>query len=211
MRFDKYPKKYQKRWGSILVELYISTDIEANGPCPGLYSMLSFGSAVFDGESETPLVTFYVNLEVLPEAGVHPDTVNFWKENAAAYAATRVDLKAPLAAMWEYSKWLGNLDGKPVFVGYPAAFDFNFIYWYLYKFTGDCPFGWHALDIKTQAMSCLGFQNYHTAVKKNFPPSWFGDMPHTHHALDDAIEQGVLFTRIRKELKVLHDRTAKTY
>jgi len=30
------------------MEIYVSTDIETNGPCPGLYSMLSLGSAAFD-------------------------------------------------------------------------------------------------------------------------------------------------------------------
>jgi len=36
--------------------------------------------------------------------------------------------------------------GKPVFVGYPAGFDFLFVYWYLIRFTGESPFSFSALD-----------------------------------------------------------------
>jgi hypothetical protein len=31
------------------------------------------------------------------------------------------------------------------------------------------------------------------------PERWFSAHPHTHSALDDAIEQGHLFTNMRKE------------
>jgi hypothetical protein len=30
------------------------------------------------------------------------------------------------------------------------------------------------------------------------PPQWFDDLPHTHVALDDAIEQGALFCNMLK-------------
>jgi len=37
-------------------------------------------------------------------------------------------------------------------VGYPAAFDFLFVYWYLIRFTGESPFSHSALDLKTYAV-----------------------------------------------------------
>jgi len=36
----------------------------------------------------------------------------------------------PETAMRRYVLWLKALPGKPVFVGYPAGFDFLFVYWY---------------------------------------------------------------------------------
>jgi len=57
--------------------------------------------------------------------------------------------------MREYLVWLKALPGKPVFVAYPAAFDFLFVYWYLIRFTGESPFSHSALDIKTYAMALL--------------------------------------------------------
>ena len=67
-----------------------------------------------------------------------------------------------------------------------------FVYWYLMRFAGESPFSHSALDIKTYAMALLQ-KGYRDSVKKNMPKSWFDPMPHTHVALDDAIEQGALF------------------
>jgi hypothetical protein len=35
--------------------------------------------------------------------------------------------------MPEYVAWLKGLPHKPVFVAYPAGFDFTFVYWYLIR------------------------------------------------------------------------------
>jgi len=55
-------------------EVYISTDIESDGPIPGPNSMLSLGSAAYlpDGKR---VGTFSVNLETLPGAQGDPDTM----------------------------------------------------------------------------------------------------------------------------------------
>jgi hypothetical protein len=97
--------------------------------------------------------------------------------------------------MRAYVAWLKALPGKPVFVGYPAGFDFLFVYWYLIRFAGESPFSFSALDIKTFAMATLG-TSYRETAKKRMPKHWFDDLPHTHKALDDAIEQGALFCNI---------------
>jgi hypothetical protein len=94
--------------------------------------------------------------------------------------------------MHAYAAWIKTLDGKPVFVAYPAGFDFLFIYWYLMRFVGESPFSHSALDMKTYAMAVLK-TGYRDSTKRNMPRSWFDKLPHTHVALDDAIEQGALF------------------
>ncbi len=55
-------------------EIYVSTDVEADGPIPGPHSMLSFGSAAYLAD-KTLLTTFSANLDTLPEAQGHPDTM----------------------------------------------------------------------------------------------------------------------------------------
>ena len=52
-------------------ELYISTDIETDGPIPGPHSMLSLGSAAYTAGKQL-LGTFSANLETLPGASAHP-------------------------------------------------------------------------------------------------------------------------------------------
>ena len=178
-------------------EIYVSTDVEADGPIPGPHSMLSFGSAAFTPDGEL-VSTFSANLELLEGAAGHPETMAWWGRNQEAWAQTRTDLQPPSKAMRDYISWLKQLPGRPVFVGYPVAYDFLFVYWYLMRFAGESPFSHSALDIKTYAMAVLGLP-YRDSTKRNMPRRWFSASPHTHVALDDAIEQGRLFCNILAE------------
>lgn len=173
------------------METYISTDIETDGPIPGPNSMLSFGSAAYLPD-KTLVSTFTANLETLPGAVGDPDTMRWWASQPEAWEAARRDRQDPAVAMSKYVEWVESLPGKPVFVAYPAGFDFLFVYWYLVRFTGRSPFSFSALDIKTYAMALLD-QGYRSATKRNMPREWFDPIRHTHVALDDAIEQGAMF------------------
>jgi len=57
-----------------LQDIYVSTDIEADGEVPGKHSMLSIGSAAYLAD-KTLLGTFSINLETLPEATPDPKTM----------------------------------------------------------------------------------------------------------------------------------------
>jgi hypothetical protein len=185
------------RESSAAMEIYVSTDIEADGPVPGPNSMLSFGSAAYSADKQL-LGTFSANLETLPGAAADPQTAQWWSQQPEAWTACRQNLEAPETAMRRYVAWLSGLPGKPVFVAYPAAFDFMFVYWYLMRFVGENPFGFSALDIKTYAMAVLK-KGYRESSKRSMPQHWFESHPHTHVALDDAIEQGALFSNMLAE------------
>ncbi|MET0291527.1 MAG: nucleotidyltransferase family protein [Steroidobacteraceae bacterium] len=172
-------------------EIYVSTDVEADGPIPGPNSMLSFASAALSGDGQL-LGTFSANLETLPGATADPRTSEWWATQPEAWAACRSDPQPAEEVMPRYVRWLRALPGKPVFVGYPASYDFLFVYWYLQRFAGESPFGVSALDAKSYAMALLGVP-FADAVKARMPLHWFDDRPHTHVALDDALEQGVMF------------------
>jgi DNA polymerase III alpha subunit (gram-positive type) len=178
-------------------ETYVSTDVETDGPIPGPNSMLSFASVAFD-ETGTELGSFTRNLETLPGAAGNPSTMAWWAENKAAWDACRTSLVPPERAMVDYVSWVTALPGKPVFVAYPAGFDFLFMYWYMVRFAGQSPFSHSALDIKTYAMALLR-KPYRESTKRNMPKRWFPAVPHTHVALDDAREQGLLFINMLNE------------
>ena len=179
-------------------ELYVSTDVEADGPIPGITSMLSFGSAVYT-KDKALISTFEANLALLEGAESDAKTMAWWKTQPEAWKDCRTNLEPPVEGMQRYLAWLKELDGNLVFVGYPVSYDFMFVYWYLIRFTGESPFSHSALDIKTLAM--VGLQKpYRQSTKKNMPSHWFDDLPHTHKALDDAIEQGAMFCNILKEV-----------
>jgi hypothetical protein len=181
-----------------MIEVYVSTDIETDGPIPGVNSMLSFGSSAFTLENG-PIGTFSANLGQLDGASPDPVTMReFWDKNPAAWAACRLNPQDPAKAMKEYVTWVNALPGKPVFVGYPATFDFMFVYWYLVRFTGGSPFSFSALDIKSYAAAVLK-KPFRETTKKNMPKRWFPETKHTHVALVDAQEQGELFLNILRD------------
>jgi hypothetical protein len=177
--------------------VYVSTDVETDGPIPGPHSMLSFASAAYLSD-KTLIDTFTANLETLPGAAGHPGTMAWWGTHPEAWAAARTDLQDPAEVLPRYAAWLKRLPGQPVFVAYPAGFDFLFVYWYLIRFAGESPFSFSALDLKTYAMALLRTE-YRQTVKRAMPRRWFDPLPHTHVALDDALEQGAWFCNMLAE------------
>jgi hypothetical protein len=102
-------------------------------------------------------------------------------------------------ALEKYAAWLKGLPGKPVFVGYPVAYDFLFVYWYLMRFVGQSPFSHSALDInfgnpKTfDFFACgIGCANVHGC--QNNPPIFDDGIKIGRAAdlLDDSLGYGKL-------------------
>lgn len=178
-------------------EIYVSTDVEVDGPIPGPYSMLSLGSAAYTGAGAL-LATFSVNLISLPGARQDPATMAWWAQNPESWAACRANPQPPATAMNEYVAWIKALPGVPIFVGYPAAFDFMFVYWYLLYFVGESPFARRALDIRTFAMAQLQ-QPYLSVSREALPAHYRPEQPHTHQAVEDALEQGAIFCKLLQE------------
>ena len=180
-----------------MTEIYLSTDVETDGPIPGPHSMLSLGCAAYTAD-EKLVATFSANLELLPGASAHPKHAAFWATEPEAWAASRTNQEPPDRAMQRYVTWIRALAGDPVFVAYPAGFDFTFVNWYLFRFLGESPFRHSALDIKSFAMATLKCE-YQQSTKECMPARWHEALPHTHIALDDAIEQGAMFCNILRE------------
>ncbi len=183
-------------------DLYVSADVETDGPMPGVYSLLSFGFAVvgrYDGESfqraDPREHSFYRELR--------PISDEFDPEALAINGLDRTRLERegmePAQAMTEASEWVRGLsDGhRPVLVAYPVAYDWAFLYWYFERFAPDgSPFGHSScLDIRTQYQALAGTV-FDRSGKMAMPAFLQPKAPHTHDALDDAIEQGELFANL---------------
>lgn len=179
-------------------EIYVSTDIEADGPIPGPHSLLSFASAAYLAD-KTLISTYSANLATLPQAQAHPATMAWWQQFPQAWEACRVHVRPPEQVMPEYLAWLQSLPGRPVFVGWPASWDFMWIYWYLVRFTGERPFRENAVDIRSYAMG-MRKSDFRRTTRSYLPQRWYDQgLPHTHVALDDAREQGALFCNMMAE------------
>lgn len=180
---------------------YISVDIEADGPIPGPYSMISLGAAVAgvqDAEGFTPADpeegTFYRELRPISE--------EFVPEALAVSGLDRDRLERegsePAVALAEFSNWVREVSAgaQPVMCGYPASYDWTFLYWYLIRFTGASPFGHSGcLDMKTLYATKAGLP-LRAVAKGTMPRELLSRRRHTHHALDDAIEQAELFANL---------------
>lgn len=186
-------------------DIYVSVDIEADGPTPGVNSMLSLGAAAFVLPSRTPIATFEVNLAPVKGGQQDPDTMKWWSNFPEALEYATTDPKAPDEGITDFVKWVKKLrkeskKGTPVLVTYPT-WDYMWVQWYITRFYGKSPFGIGSLDIKTLAMAVLKNDRFRETAKRKMPKHWFyGCGKHTHKALDDAIEQGVLFTNIMGDL-----------
>ncbi|MGW1000242.1 3'-5' exonuclease [Streptomyces sp. NPDC002520] len=180
---------------------YISVDIEADGPIPGPYSMLSLGAAVAgtqDADRFTPAdpeeQTFYRELR--------PISADFVPEALAVSGLDRDRLRTegadPAVALAEFTAWVREVGAgaQPVMCGYPASYDWTFLYWYLIRFTGESPFGHSGcLDMKTLYATKAGLP-LRAVAKGTMPRHLLSRRRHTHHALDDAVEQAELFANL---------------
>lgn len=191
-------------------EVYLSLDVETDGPCPGMHSMLSLGAAAIGWDTDTHKWemshTFYANLEPLPECSQdHRTMEEFWKKNPEAWAAVLVDRDKPLDAMCRFRSWVASVHTmwgrRPVAVGAPAVVDYSFVRYYLLKFLKtDYPFGHRCVDVRSVASTALKLP-YYEAGKSAYPKRWMKDgHRHTHISLDDAIEQGWIYARMVDDL-----------
>jgi hypothetical protein len=188
--------------GVRLVDVYFSADVETDGPIPGPFSMLSFAlvyAGVFDGQQfsrpENYLQTFYAELK--------PISNNFEPEALRVNGLDRARLcaegEAPESAMTRACRWIKQLAGKdkPVLVAYPLSFDWTWLYWYFIRFTSEgSPFDYsRCFDIKT-AFAIKAYLPIAEAGRTKLPPSLRPHREHTHHALQDAIEQAEIFANV---------------
>ena len=171
-------------------ETFISVDIEASGPIPGEYSMLSLGACIV-GASEQ---NFYVELK--------PITANYQPE-ALKVAGLDLDELAqrgaePAHAMAQFADWLTRVTPAgqtPVFVAYPLAFDWMFVVYYFHRFLGRNPFGITGVDLKSCYFGMSGVP-WSASGMRNMPPEFAAGLPLTHNAREDAIAQGEVFARM---------------
>jgi DNA polymerase III alpha subunit (gram-positive type) len=164
-------------------EVYIVVDIEASGPSPSDYALLSIGACTV----EEPGQTFYVELR--------PDRRAFTSEAMVVNGLSLDRLTAeglpPAEAMQAFSDWVAQVvppDARPVFVAFNAPFDWMFVNDYFHRYLGNNPFGHSALDIKAYYMGLHGVawgETSHAQVGKRYS----GKEELAHDALSDAMDE----------------------
>lgn len=147
-------------------------DVEADGPAPGLFSMVCFGAVKVTKELNQ---TFY--------GQVRPITDDFKPDALAISGFSRqehVEFEEPEQVMRRFFDWViaTNSSGRPVFFSDNPAFDWQFINYYFHRFLGENPFGYSARRIGD--LYCGMQQNAYAGWKH------LRVTTHDHHPVNDA-------------------------
>ena len=148
-------------------------DVEADGPCPGIYSMIEVGIVAIHGDK---LESFWTTLK--------PITYEFNPDALKAIGTTReqtLQYRDPTEAMKEAVLWVQDQSqGKPIFWSDNPAFDWQFWNYYCHAFVGDNPAGFSARRIGDFYAGLIRDPRAATKWKH------LRKTPHTHRADDDA-------------------------
>lgn len=162
----------------------IVVDIEADGPIPHKYSMVSFGAVIVEPSLSK---TFYG--EVAPISG------DWIPKSLAISGITRdqhMGFRDPTIVMQEFKDWIeaNNQSGRPVFISDNLAFDWQWINYYFHYFLGSNPFGYSGRRIGD--MYC--------GLVKDSRAKWkhLRDTVHTHHPVDDAKGNAEVIIKMQK-------------
>jgi len=120
--------------------MYISVDVEADGPIPMKYSMVCFGAVIVE---PTLSKTFY---------GQTRPIASEWIPDALAISGfSREEHKTfdePEDVMIKFRDWIKeNSKGHPIFISDNPAFDWQWTNFYFHFFLGENPFGFSARRI----------------------------------------------------------------
>lgn len=178
--------------------IYYSVDVEASGPLPPIYNLVSIGAVEVRRTDSGHVLgrEFYIELK--------PVFPGFRQESMDIHGITREHLEQngveAGAAMRRFEAWVregiagagtdGATDGRPVFVGHNAVFDWAYINYYFHHFGMENVFGYKAIDQKSLAMGVLGIPWWDAQkdILLGVIPGLQGltEKECAHNALDDA-------------------------
>lgn len=174
--------------------VFVVTDIEVDGPWPGPNSMRSFASVAVTAGGEAP-GEFEAVLEPLPGAQPNPDTYAWFQTVPDAWVAATASPRPVTEVMQDFVTWVQGLGEARHFVAAPLAFDGLWMDYYLRRFSryAVCqgPYETERLfqspGLCLHSLACgITAGDAATFSVHDLPSEWYGDVPHTHRAIDDA-------------------------
>jgi DNA polymerase III alpha subunit (gram-positive type) len=179
---------------------YFCVDIEASGPVPPLFNMLSLGATVVRPEGDRHVVGDTLYLEFRPVfPGFDADAMRVCGLDAERLRREGMEPKEALErlARWVQEQNAGSED-RPCFVGHNAVFDWSHLAYYYAHYGMPNPFGYKGLDTKSLAMGALRIA-WNETSKENLerllalPPQ---DPAQIHRADYDAHYQALILQAI---------------
>lgn len=170
--------------------LWVSVDVEADGPVPDLYSMVCFGAVVVEPELNR---TFY--------GQTAPISDDWVPEALAVSGFTREqheNFSHPYEAINSFRIWLKSLEAERlIFVTDNLAFDWQWVNYYFHRFGGieGNPFGFSGRRIN-DIYSGLK----HSSSVQNDWKKLYRKTRHTHNPVDDAKGNAEALLAFREKL-----------
>lgn len=166
--------------------MYCFVDVEANGPCPGIYSMAKLGCVILRPNGDTS-TRFY--------ATFRPINDNYLSDAYKHSAMTREEhltFDDPSTSMIMFNDFLKKniLTKRKIFISDNLAFDWQFVNYYFHRYIGENPFGHSGRrinDIYSGTVKDLRASN----KWKNFRVT-----PHDHNPVNDALGNAEAFWTI---------------
>ncbi len=176
-------------------DFFIVVDVEAAGPTPGEFAMLSVGACTVS----LPHQTFYIELK--------PDSLRSQEEAMRIHGLSMHTLAQqgvePRAGMHAFARWVKEVTPqgkKAVFTAFNAPFDWMFVNEYFHRYLEHNPFGHKALDIKAYFMGLHGVSWAETSHKEIC--AYYGlQAGLSHNAVEDAQQEASLFALILDEME----------
>lgn len=163
----------------------IIVDVEADGPCPGLYSMVCFGAVCLETGD-----TFYAQCRPDLEADCDLNALSvsgFTREEVLAFPHAKY-------AMADFEIWLGTQPGRPMFWSDNNGFDWQFINYYFWRALGRNPFGHSSSNIGSL------YKGIVRDVFKNF--KHLRKTKHDHHPVNDARGNAEALLHMKNEMRL---------
>ncbi len=171
-------------------ETFVSVDIEASGPHPERYSLLSLGACLVHDPSRG----FY--LELRP---THTQVLeSALRDGQLSMDRLSKEGIAPAIAMQQFADWIRRAappGRRAIMVAFNAPHDWAFVNQYFLEYLGENPFGRSAVDIKAFYMGLTGSPWEETSMLYLSPRflKW-RELP--HDALANARLQADLFRKL---------------
>jgi hypothetical protein len=179
-----------------VIVAFISVDVEASGPLPGFFDLLSVGAVAVTVEGTSIRIAdggYYA--EIKPFHGrADPGAMRVNRLDLDHLREVGLELGAAATSFAEWTK-AASPDGPPVFVGYCANFDWAFVNDLFFRTGVENPFGYKALDLRSMALGALDLPWEELRQERMLPlldlkPLSDAD---AHHALADARHQASMF------------------
>jgi len=168
----------------------VSVDIETNG-------RLGRGSILEWGGISTYGPTLRVLFRPVPEFGFTPANRAFAERHGYTEEYLMREGVDWREGMWRIAEWANQLygmHGKPlVLTAFNNQFDGGFTESYFSQLDMENPFGFDSFDIKSLADNLSGDHDWVKTQKANLPRVIIPDGEMTHHALDDAKQQQLIY------------------